>query len=512
MRKIFFVICIFSTIYLNGQTVKRILPIPTTPQPCRMGTCAPISKTSDGGYILNYSYGYPNWDVAGPIYSEIVKTDSSFIPMWRKELIGENGKKTFSFNDGTSIIYSKGSGVNIEKIDNAGNTLWLKKYNRTDPYSLMINNAIYNSSKIKLAGCVMRYNGFGNWDYSSSFLMNLDTAGNFIQADSLVVSSFANTSIEDLTNDSLGNYYIMGSGMSSNGNSFVAKITSTNTVVWCKKLKSSTYAHSYSASTILNNGDLLIGGNLYNSTVGTSAIILLRFSTNGALIWSKTINYPSLVGSVQQIPNGNILLSGSLRAAYGDTLKNIVIKLDSNGNALWTKSYDAGFSMSSAYQKSNDNWFFSAYTTAPILFNIDSAGSSYCPSFNFSIAFYNLPVTVTSITCTLNPIIITSTTTLTNSISGQSYIDTCSNLTTSIAESQYSDKITVYPNPTTGLINIISDRLIDEIKVTNIFGQTVYQAKPNNDKSSFYLNNSGLYFISVTSDKHVTTKKMTVEH
>jgi hypothetical protein len=498
------------TIYASGQTFTRYMPIPPTPQQSIMGSCAPIIQTSDGGYVLNYSYGYPNWDVAGPIFSEIVKTDSLFIPLWRKELTGENGKKTFSFPDGTSIIYTKGGGVGIEKIDNSGQTLWLKKYSRTYPYSLLVNDAIYQNATIKFAGCVMKYNGFGNWDYSSSLLLSIDTAGNFVQADSLVISSFANTSIDNIINDSSGNYYIMGSGFGSSGNSFVAKITSSNTVAWCNKMYSSGYTPSYTSSSILSNGDLLIGGVLYNSIAATGAIILLRFSSTGNLIWSKTIDYPSSVGSVQEIANGNIIVTGAHRAAYGDTLKNIIFKIDANGNPIWTKRYNEGFSLGPAYQKSSNDWYFTAFTTEPVLFNTDSSGVTNCQYSNFNLTINNLSVTVTPITCVLNSLTISSTTMATNPISSQAYLDTCFNISTSISEIDISDKLKVYPNPTSGLVNILFDNIIDDILVTNIFGQVVYQSKPNNSKFTFNLDGTGIYFIIITSDKQKTMKKIAI--
>ena len=74
-------------------------------------------------------------------------------------------------------------------------------------------------------------------------------------------------------------------------------------------------------------------------------------------------------------------------------------------------------------------------------------------------------------------------------------------------EKNYS--IIIYPNPTSGIVNIFSDLAIDEIKVSNVFGQIVYQARPNETKFPFQLD-TGLYFIAVTSDKKVTTKKLTV--
>ena len=105
MRKLYSLFLLFS-MYSFGQTITRSFPIPDSSIQYSTGTSAPIVQTPDNGYMLNYSYSYPNWDVAPGYQSTIIKTDANFIPLWSRKLYGGNGKKTIVLSDGSSIFFT----------------------------------------------------------------------------------------------------------------------------------------------------------------------------------------------------------------------------------------------------------------------------------------------------------------------------------------------------------------------------------------------------------------------
>ena len=68
----------------------------------------------------------------------------------------------------------------------------------------------------------------------------------------------------------------------------------------------------------------------------------------------------------------------------------------------------------------------------------------------------------------------------------------------------------VYPNPSNGGITISSNSTIDELKVTDILGQIVYEAKPSTVNTTLQLDNAGVYFISITAGKESNIKKVII--
>jgi VCBS repeat protein/type IX secretion system substrate protein len=74
-----------------------------------------------------------------------------------------------------------------------------------------------------------------------------------------------------------------------------------------------------------------------------------------------------------------------------------------------------------------------------------------------------------------------------------------------------NNQVSVYPNPSNGIISISSiTSNIDEIKVIDMLGQTVYEAKPNTENITLLIDNMGIYFISITSGKEISTKKIVI--
>jgi hypothetical protein len=74
-----------------------------------------------------------------------------------------------------------------------------------------------------------------------------------------------------------------------------------------------------------------------------------------------------------------------------------------------------------------------------------------------------------------------------------------------------SGQLSVYPNPSSGAINIASTKTIDAVTVTNLLGQTVLKS-PSGDlgvtQFTFELKDEGMYFVTVTSENQVYTSKI----
>ncbi len=86
-----------------------------------------------------------------------------------------------------------------------------------------------------------------------------------------------------------------------------------------------------------------------------------------------------------------------------------------------------------------------------------------------------------------------------------------------------NNQLSIYPNPTNGIITITSTKNSNEIKVTNLLGQVVFASPHTNTNSNLTgdlgvtrktidLSNlqAGIYFVTVISDNETTTGKIVV--
>ncbi len=96
-------------------------------------------------------------------------------------------------------------------------------------------------------------------------------------------------------------------------------------------------------------------------------------------------------------------------------------------------------------------------------------------------------------------------------------MDDDKNITATFSEDVYismvnDHDIIIYPNPSPGIINIVSSVNINEIQVLDLAGKIQYVQKPVDRKAELILNNlkPGIYFVRIYTDKGVTIRKLQI--
>ena len=129
-------------------------------------------------------------------------------------------------------------------------------------------------------------------------------------------------------------------GAGSNNDGYIFKINAQGVTQWASRLIGSNIEYLRDVVET-SNGDLLIVGTANSYGTGNSDGYLIKVSSSGTLLWTKTFGGSStdhLVGIIA-LPNDNYLLSGS-SVNYGPgTRAGLVIKVDVDGNAIWSKTY-----------------------------------------------------------------------------------------------------------------------------------------------------------------------------
>lgn len=68
-------------------------------------------------------------------------------------------------------------------------------------------------------------------------------------------------------------------------------------------------------------------------------------------------------------------------------------------------------------------------------------------------------------------------------------------------------KIIIYPNPTTGIINISNNEAVENMNITDINGKLIHH-QTNNSPIDLSQHAKGIYFINITTEKGVVNKKI----
>lgn len=286
----------------------------------------------------------------------------------------------------------------IQKLDSNGNFIWAKKLgdgNSTiNTVAIGTHDAMYCGGGF--SGTVDFDPGIGVYNLTSSinmsFILKLDSAGNFLWVKTFTGSTSGATSIGDIKLDHNFNLYVSGllgtitdfdpsaliftlSATNPGGDMYIAKYDSNGNFIWAKGIVGSGSVVEYgidldSAGSIYSTGyfsdtiDFDPGPAVYNLIHSGSYqdIFISKLDSNGNFVWAK-----HLEGTSSNIPLDIVVQNNSYVYAvcfFGDTLdcdpgpllnqvssfngSTLILKLNLNGDFVWANQIGAGTTLSSS--------------------------------------------------------------------------------------------------------------------------------------------------------------------
>ncbi len=181
--------------------------------------------------------------------------------------------------------------------------------------------------------------------------------------------------------DSSGNIYVTGITTSfGSSQTLLLKFNSTGSLLWQRawpgtnQLGASSTAPS--AMALDPEGDVYITGSIQFSTPGAGfqEAMLLKYDSNGNLIWEERIQEVSRGQAITVATSGSIYVTGGLGGA-----QSLILKFSPNGTLTWKTAwtgYDAGFATAIAVDAAEDI-YLAGYTNSytGTLLKLNSTGS-----------------------------------------------------------------------------------------------------------------------------------------
>jgi hypothetical protein len=216
-------------------------------------------------------------------------------------------------------------------------------------------------------------------------------------------------------------------------------------------------------------------------------------------------------GNSQQLPNGNMLVNNSFGSLY---------EIDASGNVIWTKT---STNTSHAYR------YTECYVRGPVA-TAGASSTSVTSGTQVTLNASALSVTETSPSYTYSwssdpagfssadqnptnsPVATTTyTVTITDATLGcSSTASVTVNITSGINDNSSSDLISVFPNPTTGIIKISEIKLENknfDVAVYDSFGKLILK-KGNQTIIDLSAYSNGLYFLQLRTDNKILNSKI----
>ncbi|MFM9944523.1 MAG: T9SS type A sorting domain-containing protein [Bacteroidia bacterium] len=438
-----------------------------------------------------------------------------------------DGTVDFNPGSGSFKLTATGADMFVLKLDGQGNFIWAIKAGGSSS-DIGLGIAVDRKKNVYVTGVYFNTVDFDpgpsnayltSIGSSDVFISKYDSAGGFLWA-----KSVGDTGIEwgnAIAVDSVGNVFVTGQfqkavdfdpGISKHyiatigfADAFILKLNSSGGFEWAKKIggtaggSTGTMGFSiavnrkgqvYSTGTFIGTIDFDPGTAKSELTSAGLAkdVYVLKLENNGEFAWAKKFG-ASLEEDVRSVVvdmTGNVYLTGSFQTTLtfgatmlksNGTLDVFVVAFDDAGNFKWGQNF-GGTGVDFGYASSVDAWG-NVFTTGTFSGTVD---------FDPSATILSLATKG-------------ATDAFVTKLSPKS-VDI-----KNIAAPHFS----ICPNPSPGKFTITNNIEISEIELFNSLGQSILKMYPDEKNVVLNVTQYGLYFIKLTVDNSIFTKKIMVE-
>jgi uncharacterized delta-60 repeat protein len=297
----------------------------TQPSIGAQGTGMAIDKNGDI-LVVGQTSLYPESDVV------LVKLSQSGVELWSRvfDWGGNEVGKDIAIDEGGNIIIVGGSPIFMLKLNSNGNVIWKREYSRDGMEVLnvlVLPNRYAMSAWSASVRYYVEYDVDGNLFYEATFkggTISIDTLGRLMSASSIGTWPDINATL------TVYNY-------------------SAKALLIAKEMIYDEGASEYFQSAIIDSvGNIVVVGAVYNVSTGEQWILIVKYSPDGAILWSKKLNpyYRTMPGTVAVDSNDNIVVftATSTNADFQDYGGNhiaewMIVKFTPNGEMLWQTFY-----------------------------------------------------------------------------------------------------------------------------------------------------------------------------
>lgn len=414
------------------------------------------------------------------------------------------------------------SDIFLQKLDSNGNFLWAKSFGSIDEYEYGYDIALDLGGSIYTTG---HFSGTADFDpdisatyyleaqgENDAFIQKLDPNGNFVWAKNIGGQSQSYADASSIVVDELGNSYAAGafSGnvdfdpgintsyqtASAYGDCFLEKLDASGNFVWVKvfggpltdymtSIDIDAMGNIYSTGAFNGTADLDPGPGIDSHTSsGNSDPFVQKFNSSGDLLWAKSYGgYLEFLMNLAVDNAGNVYSHGTFYGAvdFDPGIDSTILtdrgyedfyiqKLDTDGNFLWVESFGG----------TGQDWSHAIH--------VDDWGNIYTTGFFGETVDFNNGQGISNITALGN---------------NDAYILKLNQSTAGINKLNTEIKITVYPNPSNGIIQLLTSEKLShvELKLIDLRGKVIRtQSYDQLNSTTIELpETAGVYFLHVST-------------
>lgn len=513
-KNVIFFLCLFFTLYTNSVCAQTKFQINYGGSGA--DEAYSVQQTNDYGSIIvgtTASFGGNN-----KIY--ILRINQNGDTLWTSVLGRSDGINRGyhidTTNDGGFIVTGSSfaigpdqGGIFLAKLAGNGTLQWTQTFGKSGDTG---KDVVQTND----GGYILSGTAYNDTTLQNVFLCKTDNLGNEIWKKTLGGN---NNDYGNSVQETIDGYVVGGTTTSygaDSGDVYLIKVDPLGNEQWNKTFGNSGYNQGYSIEQTSDNGYIIVGST--GQVTSNSNLFVVKTDANGDSLWTKEFGGSGIEEGyyVKQCINGTFMICGRTTSFGFGSNDGFVLNIDLNGNSLWSKTYGGtGSDKLFGFYESNGNGYVLAGVShfgasdEMFLIKTDTLGNSGCHESDFSWnQFYRSRITTTHTT---------QTGSAGNTIGGNPNITTVTKggvitnecFTASIHESDFTDEISVYPNPSDGDFSLIMKSPNSgkyNIKIYNILGGLVYENEFLGEQVHLNLP-QGLYFVNLNNgNSHFDSK------
>ncbi|MCB0802709.1 MAG: T9SS type A sorting domain-containing protein [Flavobacteriales bacterium] len=376
------------------------------------------------------------------------------------------------------------------KFNAIGDTLWTKQFGDTTNFRTFRQAIPTRDGGFAVVG---EYGAVGQ--RADGWLVKTDSLGNLEWERYYSVSLGTEEALSSVFQTTDGGYILGGRELQfpnqsiRNEDPIVIKVDSLGNQQWRYRYDTQfNDANAYVLQT--QDGNFVIGASTsYSQNVtggnGNSRATLVKLNANGTQLWAKQFGFISsnhAFLTVKELPNGDLIAVGRRRHNTAGKIEGLMVKTKANGDSIWVNTYE-----NDANGLFNQNYLWDVIQLPDGGFM--AAGEVLGVPPHASARQDPWVIRVDSNGCILQ-----------NCLIG---IDDSKGETN-------KHNLSIYPNPTNGVVNIETSLKIKTVIIYNAQGQTIKEIK--NPTSQFELPKArGIYFLRIETDSGKIIKQKIIK-
>ena len=353
-----------------------------------------IRVHNNQGFLINGWDNLIGFETSGGTSSYVIKTDTAFVPQWRKEYTG-----VLSLPTGGIIFY----GFNyIEKVSANGSQVWIKSL----PDSLLLNDAVLEGSRVRFVGLTKKlgptFNPFSPLILSNGFTLLTDTNGNYVSNSlhhaSTVLSNgltnyYAQCDFAKIKKDPSGNYYLLSTFYRKQQNhsemAFV-KMDSAMNFLYGKTWNSTSSQLFLKDLGFFGNGRSIGVGYTNNGATYSSQfrIVLTKMDAQGSILNQLLLPTKTYVSDLHVKQNGHYVVGLNRDDSC------FLMEFDTALVINWCRYLGQGKNTGGVIEH-NQRLYYTTYDNGPVLRSYDLNGNA-CSSYTVGCAVANGSIALSS--------------------------------------------------------------------------------------------------------------------